>query len=192
MSFICGVDEAGRGPLCGPVFASAVVLDESIRIKNLDDSKKISPKIRKDLYVEIKNNAIDFSFAMASVEEIDKLNILNASLLAMKRALLALNKRPKQCFIDGLYAPKIEGIGMMTVVRGDSLVPSISAASIIAKVERDRHMESLHELYPQYELHTHKGYPTKRHIALINKFGVNEIYRKTFKPIKDLINKVNT
>ena len=186
---ICGVDEAGRGPLCGPVFASAVILDNSLYIKNLDDSKKVTPKIRNEIYEEIKINAFDYSFATASVEEIDQLNILNASLLAMKRAILMLTKKPDEYFVDGLYAPKIAGCSLTTIIKGDSLIPSISAASIVAKVERDKHMESLHRLYPQYELDTHKGYPTKKHIVLIKKFGVNKIYRKTFKPVKSLINK---
>ena len=189
MTLICGVDEAGRGPLCGPVFASAVILDDNSKIKNLDDSKKISPKKRKEVYEEIKIKAFEYTFASASVEEIDKLNILNASLLAMKRAILMLNKKPDECFVDGLHTPKIEGCNLIAIIKGDSLIPSISAASIVAKVERDKYMESLHELFPQYELNTHKGYPTKKHIALIKKFGVNKIYRKTFKPVKDLIYK---
>ena len=187
MTFICGVDEAGRGPLCGPVFASAVILDNNLKIKNLDDSKKISSKKRNEIYEEIKIKSFEYSFASASVEEIDKLNILNASLLAMKRAILMLNKKPDECFVDGLHTPKIEGCNLTAMIKGDSLIPSISAASIVAKVERDKYMESLHKLFPQYELNTHKGYPTKKHISLIKKFGVNKIYRKTFKPVKDLI-----
>ena len=187
MTLICGVDEAGRGPLCGPVFASAVILDDNLKIKNLGDSKKISPKKRKEVYEEIKIKAFECTFASASVEEIDKLNILNASLLAMKRAILMLNKKPPECFIDGLYTPTIEGCKLIAIIKGDSLFPSISAASIVAKVERDKYMESLHVLFPEYELNTHKGYPTKKHISLIKKFGINKIYRKTFKPVKDLI-----
>jgi ribonuclease HII len=187
MTFICGVDEAGRGPLCGPVFAAAVILDDNLYIKNLDDSKKISPKKRKELYEEIKIKSFEYTFASASVEEIDKLNILNASLLAMKRAILMLNKKPDECFIDGIYTPKIDEYKLSAIIKGDSLIPSISAASIVAKVERDKYMESLHELFPKYELNSHKGYPTKKHISLIKKFGVNKIYRKTFKPVKDLI-----
>jgi len=185
MTLICGVDEAGRGPLCGPVFASAVILDNNIKIKNLDDSKKISPKKRDEIYEEIKIKSFEYTFASASVEEIDELNILNASLLAMKRAILMLKKKPVECYIDGLYTPKIEGYNFTAMIKGDSLIPSISAASIVAKVERA--MESLHELFPQYELNSHKGYPTKKHVSLIKKFGVNKIYRKTFKPVKDLI-----
>ena len=187
MTRICGVDEAGRGPLCGPVFASAVILHNDLKIKNLDDSKKISPKKRNDIYEEIKIKSFEYTFASASVEEIDELNILNASLLAMKRAILKLNKKPIDCYVDGIYTPTIEGYNLTAIIKGDSLIPSISAASIIAKVERDKYMESLHELFPHYELNSHKGYPTKKHISLIKKYGVNEIYRKTFKPVKDLI-----
>ena len=188
MTHICGVDEAGRGPLCGPVFASAVILDNNLKIKNLDDSKKISLKKRNEIYEEIKIKSFEYTFASASVEEIDELNILNASLLAMKRAILIVTMISLiECYVDGLYTPKIEGCNLTAMIKGDSLMPSISAASIIAKVERDTYMESLHELFPQYELNSHKGYPTKKHISLIKKFGVNKIYRKTFKPVKDLI-----
>ena len=136
---------------------------------------------------QIKIKSFEYTFASASVEEIDELNILNASLLAMKRAILMLKKKPVECYIDGLYTPKIEGYNFTAMIKGDSLIPSISAASIVAKVERDKYMESLHELFPQYELNSHKGYPTKKHVSLIKKFGVNKIYRKTFKPVKDLI-----
>ena len=187
MTYICGVDEAGRGPLCGPVFASAVILDNDLKIKNLNDSKKISPKKRKEIYEEIKKKSFEYAFASASVEEIDELNILNASLLAMKRAILMLKKKPVECFVDGLYTPKIDKYNLTAIVKGDSSIPAISAASIVAKVERDKYMDSIDELYPQYELKSHKGYPTKKHISLIKKFGVNKIYRKTFKPVKDLI-----
>ena len=132
MTHICGVDEAGRGPLCGPVFASAVILDNDLKIKNLDDSKKITPKKRNEIYEEIKIKSFEYTFASASVEEIDELNILNASLLAMKRAILKLNKMPIECYVDGLYVPKIEGCNLVAIIKGDSLIPSISAASIVA------------------------------------------------------------
>ena len=118
MTLICGVDEAGRGPLCGPVFASAVILDNNLKIKNLDDSKKISPKKRDEIYEEIKIKSFEYTFASASVEEIDELNILNATLLAMKRAILMLKKKPVECYIDGLYTPKIEGCNFIAMIKG--------------------------------------------------------------------------
>ena len=184
MTLICGIDEAGRGPLCGPVFASAVILDADLVINNLTDSKKISENNRKILYSEIKLKSIEYSFATASVEEIDKINILQASLLAMKRAFDLLKAEPDFIYIDG--SP------MEAIVRGDSLIQAISAASIIAKVERDKHMIKLDQKYPQYNLKKHKGYPTKEHLRLLKQYGVSEIYRLTFKPIKKLIDEKDT
>ena len=191
MTLICGIDEAGRGPLCGPVFASAVILDSTVVINGLKDSKKLSEKNRNDLYGILKSMAIESVYAIASVEEIDKLNILQASLLAMKRAFALLKTRADSIYIDGLYCPNINQ-PMQAIIKGDSLIPSISAASIIAKVERDKYMKVLDEKYPQYKLAKHKGYPTKEHLDLLNEFGINEIYRQTFKPVKKLINKKNT
>ena len=162
MTLICGIDEAGRGPLCGPVFASAVILDSNDEhLNNLADSKKLSEKNRISIYEQIKLKAVDFSFANASVEEIDRINIL-------------------------------QNILMKSIPKGDSLIPAISAASIIAKVERDRYMVDLDQKYPQYNLKKHKGYPTKEHIKLIKQYGVKEIHRLSFKPIKELINKKDT
>jgi ribonuclease HII len=192
MTLICGIDEAGRGPLCGPVYASAVILDSDIVINNLTDSKKLSKKNRNILYDEIKSKAIDFSYATASVEEIDKINILQASLLAMKRAFNLLSTKPDFIYIDGLYCPDIKLLPMEAVVRGDSLIKAISAASVIAKVERDKHMVQLDQEYPEYNLKKHKGYPTKEHLQLISQHGINKIYRLSFKPIKELINKKDT
>ncbi|MAS00023.1 MAG: ribonuclease HII [Nitrosomonadales bacterium] len=193
MTLICGIDEAGRGPLCGPVFASAVILDsDADDINNLTDSKKLSEKDRIFLHQQIKLKAVEFSFAMASVEEIDKINILQASLLAMKRAFNLLKKQPDYIYIDGIYCPEIKNIPIKAIPKGDSLIQSISAASIIAKVERDRYMLKIDKKYPQYKLKQHKGYPTKEHIKLLNKYGVNEIYRHTFKPVKNLVDKENT
>ena len=134
MTLICGIDEAGRGPLCGPVFASAVILDADIVIKNLKDSKKLSEKNRNILYDEIKSKALDYSYATASVQEIDKINILQASLLAMKRAFDLLSAKPDFIYIDGIYCPDIKMLPMEAIIRGDSLVHAISAASVIAKV----------------------------------------------------------
>jgi len=192
MTLICGIDEAGRGPLCGPVYASAVILDSDIVINNLTDSKKLSEKNRNILYDEIKSKAIDFSYATASVEEIDKINILQASLLAMKRAFNLLSTKPDFIYIDGIYCPDIKILPMEAVVRGDSLIKAISAASVIAKVERDKHMIQLDQEYPQYNLKKHKGYPTKEHLQLVKQYGINKIYRSSFKPIKELINKKDT
>jgi len=192
MTLICGIDEAGRGPLCGPVFASAVILDADLVINNLKDSKKLSEKNRNILYNEIKSKALDYSYATASVQEIDKINILQASLLAMKRAFDLLNAKPDFIYIDGIYCPDIKMSPMEAIIRGDSLVHAISAASVIAKVERDKHMIQLDQKYPQYNLKKHKGYPTKEHLELVNRYGINEIYRLSFKPIKKLINKKNT
>ena len=192
MTLICGIDEAGRGPLCGPVFASAVILDSNLVISKLQDSKKLSEKNRSFLYDEIKLKAIDYSYATASVEEIDKFNILQASLLAMKRAFNLLSTKPDFIYIDGIYCPDIKILPMDAVVKGDSLVKAISAASIIAKVERDKYMVQLDQTYPQYNLKQHKGYPTKEHLRLLKQYGANKIYRLSFKPVKELINKKNT
>ena len=192
MTLICGIDEAGRGPLCGPVFASAVILDSALIVNNLTDSKKLSEKNRNILYDEIKSKAIEYSYATASVEEIDKINILQASLLAMKRAFNLLSTKPDIVYIDGMYCPDIKILPMEAIIRGDSLIHAISAASVIAKVERDKYMLELDKEYPQYNLKKHKGYPTKEHIKLVRQFGVSEIYRQSFKPIKELINKKDT
>jgi ribonuclease HII len=192
MTLICGIDEAGRGPLCGPVFASAVILDSDLVINKLKDSKKLSEKNRNILYDEIKLKSIDCSYATASAEEIDKINILQASLLAMKRAFSLLKVKPDFIYIDGIYCPDIKIIPMEAIVRGDSLIQAISAASVIAKVERDKYMIKLDEEYPQYNLKKHKGYPTKEHIQLVKQHGITKIYRRSFKPIKELINKEDT
>jgi len=192
MTLICGIDEAGRGPLCGPVFASAVILDADLIINKLTDSKKLSEKNRRILYDEIKLKAIEYSYASASVEEIDKINILQASLLAMKRAFDLLGTKPDFVYIDGMYCPDVKSLSMEAIVRGDSLIQAISAASVIAKVERDKHMILLDQEYPEYNLKKHKGYPTKEHIKLVSQYGINEIYRRSFKPIKKLIDEKNT
>ena len=192
MTLICGIDEAGRGPLCGPVFASAVILDSNLTIPNLTDSKKLSEKNRNFLYEEIKLKAIDYSFATASVEEVDKINILQASLLAMKRAFDLLQREPDLIYIDGIYCPDIKKIPMKAIVKADLLIQSVSAASIVAKVERDKYMIKLDQKYPQYNLKKNKGYPTREHLQLLDRYGVNEIYRLSFKPVKELVNKKNT
>ena len=188
MTLICGVDEAGRGPLCGPVFASAVILDNNLKIKNLDDSKKISPKKRNEIYEEIKIKSFEYSFAYASVEEIDRLNILNASLLAMKRAVESLPVRPDHVLVDGNKLPNWN-FTAEAIVGGDGSVPCISAASIIAKVTRDREMKAIDEAYPGYGLAKHKGYPTAQHLDALRHLGVTPMHRKSFAPVARLLDR---
>ena len=187
MNFICGVDEAGRGPLAGPVFAAAVILDPNKKIHDLNDSKKLSNKKLSKLHLIILQDAIEVSFSYATVKEIDELNILQASLLAMKRAILNLKRKPNVVMVDGLYCPKISNINMKSVVKGDLKHQEISAASIIAKVERDKLMIKMDAKFPLYNFKKHKGYPTKEHILMIKKYGITEIHRRTFKPISLLI-----
>jgi len=187
MTLICGIDEAGRGPLAGPVYAAAVIFDSNFFIDGLNDSKKLSEKKRLDLYEMIKINAVDYAFSIASVSEIDKLNILQASLLAMKRAFEKLTKLPDQIIVDGNFIPNIDFNNIKSLPKADALIPAVSAASIIAKVERDHYMKDLDLKYPKYNLKKHKGYPTKEHMDLIKIHGIKDFYRKSFKPIKDLI-----
>ena len=183
---ICGVDEAGRGPLAGPVFAACVILNPSYKIDDLADSKKISAKKRDYLANVIKKYAMAWTVASASAKEIDKLNILQASLLAMKRAIAMLPINPDAILIDGNHRPRLDK-PMQTVIKGDSLISEISAASILAKTARDTEMLSLHERFPVYGFDQHKGYPTKKHIAALQFHGVSAIHRRTFAPVKKLI-----
>lgn len=176
---VCGVDEAGRGPLAGPVFAAAVILPNDIVIEGLNDSKKLTEKKREKLYEEIKKYAIDYNVASASEKEIDNINILNATFLAMKRAIEGLKIQPDFALIDGNRKPELK-IDSQTIIKGDSLSASIAAASILAKVERDRLMKKLSEKYSQYQFSKHKGYGTKLHIDLIKQYGPCEIHRKSF------------
>lgn len=176
---VCGVDEAGRGPLAGPVYAAAVILPQNFMIDGLNDSKKLSAKKREFLYNEIIKNAKAFSIAYASETEIDDINILNATFLAMKRAIEGLNLKPDLALIDGNCAPKLN-IPTKTIVKGDSLSASISAASILAKVTRDRLMVKLSNEYSQYSFEKHKGYGTKLHVEAIKKYGPSIIHRKSF------------
>ena len=192
MNLICGIDEAGRGCLAGPVFSAAVILNPNQIINGLDDSKKISEKSREFLNNEIQNKALAFSFSMATPQEIDDINILNASLLSMSRAYELLKIKPDIIYVDGVNVPPINHEKISSVVRGDSKIAAISAASIVAKVERDSYMRMLDEKFPGYDLKKHKGYPTREHMRLIKKNGVIGIYRKTFKPISILIDKKNT
>ena len=176
---VCGVDEAGRGPLAGPVFAAAVILPQNLMIDGLNDSKKLSEKKREILYDKIKNLALTYAVAFATEHEIDEINILNATFLAMKRAVAKLNLKPDIVLVDGNKSPELE-ISTQTIVKGDSLSASIAAASILAKVERDRLMKNLSKKYPEYNFEKHKGYGTKMHIDLIKKYGPCEIPRKSF------------
>lgn len=183
---ICGVDEAGRGPLAGPVCAAAVILDESNPIAGLNDSKKLSERKRYLLAPVIRERARAWSVAYASVEEIDELNILQATLLAMKRAVLALSVQPQLVLVDGLYCPQT-GIRSEAIVKGDSKVAAISAASILAKTARDALMMQMHEHYPNYGFNLHKGYPTAAHMAALLEYGVSDVHRRSFKPVRLLL-----
>jgi ribonuclease HII len=180
------VDEAGRGPLAGPVSAAAVILDPNNPIPGLNDSKKLSEKQREKLAPLIRERALAWAVAYASVEEIDQLNILQATLLAMKRAVLALSIRPEWVLVDGLYCPET-GIRSEAIVKGDSKVAAISAASILAKTDRDALMLQLHEQYPHYGFDVHKGYPTAAHLAALQAHGVSGAHRRSFKPVRVLL-----
>ena len=179
-NFICGVDEAGRGPLAGPVCAAAVILPEGAVIEGLNDSKKLSEKKREALFDKVKETAIAWSVAFASVEEIEEHNILNATFIAMNRAIEGLDVKADFALIDGNRVPKEIKIPCETVVKGDSLSMSIAAASILAKVTRDRLMLELDEKYPMYEFKKHKGYGTALHMDLIRKYGPSECHRPSF------------
>ena len=182
-----GVDEAGRGPLAGPVVAAAVIFPAKINIVGLDDSKKLSPKKREELYPQIQAEAIAYGVAIVSREVIDEINILQASRLAMKKAVEQLQPVPDLLLIDGNQ--KIDStLDQWAIVKGDSKSLSIAAASVLAKVTRDRIMEDYHKLYPQYEFHRHKGYGTKLHRALIEEHGPCPIHRNTFKGVSEFIN----
>jgi len=183
---IAGVDEAGRGPLVGSVVAAAVVLDDSHPIEGLNDSKKLTPKKREMLAEEIKNHAKAWSVSSIEPEVIDEINILQASLLAMKRAVEGLTLEPDFALIDGNKLPDLE-CKAEAIVKGDARVKSIAAASILAKVERDKQMLDLHKLYPEYEFDRHKGYPTKVHMALLEEHGPCPEHRKTFGPVRRLL-----
>ncbi len=178
-SIICGVDEAGRGPLAGPVYAAAVVLKKEQIIEGVNDSKKLSEKKREALFDKIINEVEDFSIASGSAKEIDEYNILNATFLAMKRAVDGLKTKPKYAMIDGNRLPPLD-IPAETIVKGDAKSLSIAAASILAKVSRDRYMLEMAEKYPQYQFEKHKGYGTKLHYEMLDKYGPCEIHRQTF------------
>ena len=177
--FVCGVDEAGRGPLCGPVVAAACILPDGLVLEGLNDSKKLTPKKRDALYDLICENAIAYCIAEASVEEIDRLNILEADLLAMRRAIDGLSVKADFALIDGNVARDFQ-IPARAVIKGDAISPNIAAASILAKVTRDRQCEELDRLYPQYGIAKHKGYGTKDHMNALRQYGASPIHRKMF------------
>lgn len=185
-ALIAGVDEAGRGPLAGPVYAAAVILNPNNPFTGLADSKTLSESKRETLYSSIIDSALSWSIASASVEEIDSLNILQATLLAMQRAVTGLSMQPNEVLVDGNRLPKLT-MPAQAIVKGDSKVQAISAASILAKVTRDRLMLDYHKDYPDFAFHLHKGYGTKQHLAEIEKFGYLPIHRKTFAPIKHML-----
>ena len=176
---LCGVDEAGRGPLAGDVYAAAVVLNDDVLINYLNDSKKISEKRRELLYDEVIEKADAYCIATASVEEIDRLNILQATMLAMKRAVSGLGINPDLALIDGNRLPEID-CKSQYVIHGDAVSASIAAASILAKVSRDRYMRGLDAQYPQYCFSQHKGYGTKLHYEKLEEYGISDVHRKTF------------
>ena len=183
---MCGVDEAGRGPLAGPVSAAAVILDPDRPIAGLADSKKLPERQRERLAVIIREHALAWAVAYADVGEIDRLNILQATLLAMRRAVQSLAVRPQQVLVDGLYCPST-GIPSQAIVKGDSKIAAISAASILAKTSRDALMLELHERYPHYGFADHKGYPTAAHLVALREHGVSVVHRKSFKPVSELL-----
>ncbi len=186
IALICGVDEAGRGPLCGAVVAAAVILDPARSIEGLADSKKLSERARDRLAPLIRERALAWAVAEASVEEIDRLNILHATMLAMKRAVEALPVKADEALVDGNRCPALD-IPVRAIVKGDSLEPAISAASILAKTARDEQMRELDLRFPQYGLAGHKGYPTAAHLAAIRKHGVQDFYRRSFGPVRNIL-----
>jgi len=187
VNLICGVDEAGRGPLAGPVYAAAVILGPDFDTEGLRDSKKLSETKRYSLAAHIKKNALAWSVGICSASEIDEINIHQATLLAMKRAIEGLNGYTSiKVMVDGLFCPQINFL-CEAIVKGDDKVDEISAASIIAKTERDLKMIEIDKIYPGYQFKKHKGYPTKLHIAMIKSEGLCEYHRKSFSPIKEML-----
>ncbi|WP_051219493.1 ribonuclease HII [Oceanobacter kriegii] len=182
----CGVDEAGAGPLCGDVVAAAVVLDPARPIEGLNDSKKLTEKRREALYDEILAKAADFAIARSTVEEIDDINILNARMLAMTRAVEGLGDKPEHALIDGNKLPELD-MDATAIIKGDSQVMAIAAASILAKVTRDREMLEMEEQYPGYGFAKHKGYGTKAHLEALQALGPCAIHRRSYAPVKKLL-----
>jgi len=184
---IAGVDEAGRGPLAGPVTAAAVILPNNHAISGLADSKKISVKKREALAGIIKQTALSYAVCFISQEEIDRINILEASLKAMAQAIAKLSLRPHTVLVDGNKTPTVQGIRVQAIIKGDSKIDSISAAAILAKVARDERMLEFDKFYPEYGFARHKGYGTKEHIAALARHGVCPIHRKSFAPVRKIL-----
>lgn len=184
--FVAGVDEVGRGPLAGPVVAAAVILDPDNPVSELKDSKRLSPSRREALYREITSKAIAWGVGRAEVEEIDRLNILQASLLAMRRAVLLLDPAPRRVLVDGNHCPPLD-CSVEAIIRGDATVAAISAASIIAKVTRDHEMIDLDRSYPGYGLAKHKGYPSREHLEALQRLGVTPLHRRSYAPVRKLL-----
>jgi len=184
---VAGVDEAGRGPLAGDVVAAAVILMPDHRLVGLNDSKQLSELKRETLFEQIKAQSLAFCIARATVEEIERYNILQATMMAMTRALNGLKKKPQGVLIDGNRVPKGLKMPSVAIVKGDSRVHAISAASILAKVTRDREMVEAHKQYPEYGFDQHKGYPTAQHVAALTQYGPCAIHRKTYKPVRACI-----
>lgn len=187
---ICGTDEAGRGPIAGPVVAAAVILDPAKPIVGINDSKKLSEKKRAALSLEIKEKALYWAIAQCSASEIDDLNILQASLLAMQRAVAGLPVAPSMVLVDGNHVPQLQ-VPAQAVVGGDGLHECIGAASILAKVERDRQMLEWHQQFPHYDFAKHKGYPTPAHLAILREQGACVIHRRSFAPVKRVLGSVS-
>jgi len=183
---VCGVDEAGRGPLAGPVYAAAVILDARRPVRGLDDSKRLTESARLELAVRIRSRVLAWAVASATVAEIDTLNILRASLLAMKRAIEGLAVTPQRVLVDGLHCPDVD-IPAEAVVGGDASVKAISAASILAKTERDAEMVRLHQRFPAYGFDRHKGYPTPDHLEALRRLGPCAVHRASFGPVKEML-----
>jgi ribonuclease HII len=188
---ICGVDEAGRGPLAGPVFAAAVILDPAKPIAGLRDSKKLSPTRRDELALIIQRDALAWSIAQCSAAEIDALNILQATMLAMRRAIEGLSVAPTLALIDGNRCP-VTTIRTEAIVKGDDKVIEISAASILAKTARDALLLEMHARYPQYAFDQHKGYPTALHLARLREYGVTPEHRRSYAPVRELLNEATS
>ncbi len=189
---LCGADEAGRGPLCGPVCCAAVILKDDFMCDEINDSKKLTEKKRDKLFDVIIQNSVAYSIVMVGPAVIDEINILNASLEGMKQAVKQLSFTPDLLIVDGNKIPKNMDIETQALVKGDAKSLSIAAASILAKVSRDRYMDELHRKYPQYQLNKHKGYPTKLHYELIAEYGIQDFYRKSFfKKRPELLKYVN-